>query len=347
MNQIHPDQRVYPVNKLATVANLLREEGIALEQALKHISLSESDLGSPATRVSLNQFIQCCHNAIRLSADPQFAYHAGLRLHVPTFGMFGFAILSSTEYLKTVRFVSAYRQVVGITADLSFMEVDNLGIWKIIPISLPIVDAVMYRFLTELEFGTLTTLHRDILGRLFAPRTLRVTYAPPDAATPLAEIAGCQVAFGQTENMFMFDSKWLHTPLELGDEVTFSMLVGVCDRLLAELQLNIGLPGKVRALLLPNLAQRLSFDAVAAQLNMTTRTLRRKLGEQSTSFRALQDELRMEVAIKYLRETNLTIDDIAYLVGFSEASNFRHAFRRWTNKVPDEFRGVGRPRPDC
>jgi AraC-like DNA-binding protein len=66
--------------------------------------------------------------------------------------------------------------------------------------------------------------------------------------------------------------------------------------------------------------------------------LRRQLREQGVSFRGLLDELRMHLAIKYLRTTKLANEDIALALGFSDSANFRRAFRRWTNKSPSEFR---------
>ena len=81
-----------------------------------------------------------------------------------------------------------------------------------------------------------------------------------------------------------------------------------------------------------------SLEHVAAHLGVPVRTLRRKLRDEETSFRDLFDQLRAEVAIKYLRDTQMTIDDIAHALGFSETSNFRHAFRRWNHASPQEVR---------
>ena len=81
-----------------------------------------------------------------------------------------------------------------------------------------------------------------------------------------------------------------------------------------------------------------SSSAVAKQLYMAPRTLRRKLRAENTSFRELMDELKMQVAIKYLRDTDLTIENIADALGFRDAANFRRAFRRWTKRAPHEYR---------
>jgi transcriptional regulator GlxA family with amidase domain len=66
--------------------------------------------------------------------------------------------------------------------------------------------------------------------------------------------------------------------------------------------------------------------------------LRRRLLQEGTSFRELADKLRTQLAIKYLRDTDLAVEDIAFALGFSDAANFRHAFHRWTGKWPNEFR---------
>jgi Helix-turn-helix domain len=71
---------------------------------------------------------------------------------------------------------------------------------------------------------------------------------------------------------------------------------------------------------------------------MSARTLRRKLREEKTSFRKLVDELHMEMAIRYLRETDLTVEHISELLGFSDVANLRQAFRRWTKAAPHKFR---------
>jgi transcriptional regulator GlxA family with amidase domain len=63
----------------------------------------------------------------------------------------------------------------------------------------------------------------------------------------------------------------------------------------------------------------------------------------NTSFRELSDELRVHVALRYLRETTMTMEDIAFALGFSDSANFRHAFRRWTGKAPQEFRREAAP----
>jgi AraC-like DNA-binding protein len=124
----------------------------------------------------------------------------------------------------------------------------------------------------------------------------------------------------------------------LGNRVTHAAVLEICEGLLVEFGRRSGVAGRVREVLLENVTIRPDIETVAKRLRTTERTLRRQLRAQQTSFRALVDELRMQLAIKYLRDTDMTGEDIAVAIGFSDAANFRHAFRRWTRESPSEFK---------
>jgi AraC-like DNA-binding protein len=125
---------------------------------------------------------------------------------------------------------------------------------------------------------------------------------------------------------------------KLGNKTTYPAVVALCDDLLSELKSRIGIAGEIRALLLRNITNPPTLTTIAKLLEVSDRSLRRQLREQGISFRSLLDELRMQIALKYLRTTSLANEDIALALGFSDATNFRRAFRRWTNKSPSEIR---------
>lgn len=81
-----------------------------------------------------------------------------------------------------------------------------------------------------------------------------------------------------------------------------------------------------------------SLERVADQLGLTPRTLQRKLHEMGTSHNELLDQMRRQLAMRYLREREMAICEVAYLLGFSESSSFHRAFKRWTGVTPKEFR---------
>jgi AraC-like DNA-binding protein len=80
------------------------------------------------------------------------------------------------------------------------------------------------------------------------------------------------------------------------------------------------------------------IDYVAERMNMSTRTLRRRLKDEGSSYRELLDEIRFGLAKEYLGKTNLSMEEICRLLGYSESGNFSHAFRRWSGQSPRQWR---------
>ena len=275
---------------------------------------------------------------ISLAPHAHFAYLTGLRFHLSAYGMYGFAILSSTNFRQTMHFAVQYHQLATPLADIFFRETEGKGVWTVSPLPHLAVDDRLYRFLVELQFGQIVSLHRDVMGSAFGPSELRVTFAEPCAAATYAEPFGCKILFGQAENQLIFDACWLDVAPPLGNPITYPTVVALCDALLEELELRAGLAGEVREVLLSNLGHDTSLLSVCERLKIPPRTLRRKLQQEGTSFREIAEQLRTHLAIKFLRDTDLTVEDIAFALGFSDAANFRHAFQRWTHRSPNAFR---------
>ena len=346
MLKLHPGpgEKIYSVAKIATVVNSLEAEGVLPAAALKGLDLSADDLRSPETRVSLNQVIECYRNASRLSPDPYFGYHTGLRFHVSTYGMYGFAILSSTSFRKAAWFAEQYHQLETPVAKFTFSEDGDRALWKISPASLPNLDPALGRSIVEVQLGTAVSLHRDVMGFSFAPSQMRFTYGALHDRQADESAFGCPVLFDQSDNAMIFDRRWMDGSPELGNELTYLEAARLCDELLKRMQLKIGPVGEVREAVLHNLGRPVTVAAVSKRLGVPVRTLKRRLQQQGTSYREIVDEVRTEVAIKYLRETDLSIEDIAYSLGFSEVANFRRAFRRWTKETPNQFKTAARGR---
>jgi len=338
MIEIGWEQKIYPAAKIAIIVDSLVAEGLPVADALQRTSLSPSDLRSPTTQVSVNQVIESYRNAARLSQNPHFAFEAGLKTHVSSYGMYGFAILSSMNFRETMHFAVKYHQLATPVVKLQFHEEAGSAVWTIDPLPHPAIDARLYRFIVDAQFGILVSLHRDIMGSAFHPSALEAMFASPGSEDEYKTAVACPVSFLQPSNRFLFDAGWLNGAPQFGNEITYASVVAFCDDLHDRLQNRIGVAGKVRSYLLATLGRHTSLEHVAAHLGVPVRTLRRKLRDEETSFRDLFDQLRAEVAIKYLRDTRMTIDDIAHALGFSETANFRHAFRRWNHASPQEVR---------
>jgi AraC-like DNA-binding protein len=116
------------------------------------------------------------------------------------------------------------------------------------------------------------------------------------------------------------------------------LLLDQCDMVLSSIATKNEFLITINQWIAANMHSELCSEDLANYLNMTPRTLRRKLSEQGTCFRYIVKELRCEAAKKLITATQLSIEDIAYSIGFSDVSNFRAAFKKWTGKTPSSFR---------
>ncbi len=330
--------RVYAATKLAAVIDTVVAGGVSPAEALAGVGVSQAALLSPDTRVSLQQVLIACGNAIRLSQDQSLAFQAGASMHVSAYGMYGFAILSSADFRKTMSFCERYHLLATPLVTLCFSEDHGLGVWSVDPIVPTPVNDPLYRFIVEMQIGVILSLMRDVMGAAFSPAEVALAYSRPDDFGPAQLLGECRLAFDRPVNQFIFDAIWLDGSAELGNRTTYALVELLCDGLIAEMSELAGVAGKVRALLLQDMGRQPSLTAVAEKLKVSERTLRRQLAQQRVSFRFLLDELRAQLAVKYLRETSMNNDDIAVAVGFRDPANFRHAFRRWTGRSPTAFR---------
>jgi AraC-like DNA-binding protein len=342
MFEIAPSEKVFPVVKIAKIVDALREEGVALEAALAGIRISEAELNSPVTKVSADQIVQSYRNALKCSQNPSFAFDVGSKFHVSTYGIYGLALLSSVSFRQTAAFAVLYQQLAAPLVAVGFEEQSPVAAWIMTVFPFVQLDAALHDFIIDLQIGAHLCLHRDVMGPAFRPTQIQLISARPSWAERQAEQFGCEVLYNQRENKMLFMADWLDRAPSLGNLVTYSQVAQICDQLLAELKQNTGVAGKVRQVLLANLECPPSVDDLASRIGMSTRTLRRRLQEENTSYRELIDDLRAQIAIRYVRDTQLTVEKIGFLVGFSDAAAFRYAFRRWTNTAPNEFRRASR-----
>jgi AraC-like DNA-binding protein len=338
MFEIGPSQKVFPVVKIAKVVEALEAEGVSPAAAIAGLELSEAELDSPQTRVSADQIMTSYRNALTCSRNPCFAFDVGSKFHISTYGIYGLALLSAVDFRQAVAFAVQYHQLTAPLVAIEFDEQPPLAAWSMRVFPFPQVDAALHDFIIDLQVGAHLCLHRDVMGPAFRLAQVQLVSARPAWSGLQAERFGCEVLYGQPQNRLLFASDWLDRKAELGNRVTHAQVADVCDHLLTELRQNTGLAGTVRQILLADLKSPPGFEALAVRLGLSTRTLRRRLQEEGTSYRQLIDDLRAQLAIRYMRDTRLTVENIAFLLGFSDTAAFRFAFRRWTGAAPSEFR---------
>ncbi len=181
---------------------------------------------------------------------------------------------------------------------------------------------------------------RTLLGDVtWSPSLVTFTHPAPDDTSHHTRLFGCPVRFGALRTELAIPSAMLDRPLAKADPGLSTFFERHAEAILERMGARADATAKVRRAVSEAVhAGDVSETIVAKRLGWSERTLRRRLGEEGTSFRQVLDDVRRELAQGWLVQSEMAIGEIAFLLGFSESSNFHRAFKRWTGQTPDEFR---------
>lgn len=330
------EQRIFSPHSIAAIVAELAAQHHDATEVLEGANLTPPQLDDHTTRVSYRQLDQVIRNALQLSRDPGLALRAGLRMHVTAYGMYGYGLLSSATHAEAREFAAKYIRVVGPFCDFSvFHEAETVRV-AFKPIHWPDPTGEDHRFAVEFALAAHLTATRDWVGPHFGFSSVALDYAMPAHAGLYDEMFQCPVLFDQVDCGYQHRRD--DASVRLADPRTHSMTREICEQLLDEVNKAGGVAAAIRRILIEQPRRYPGIEAIAERLEMYPRALRRKLEAEGTSYRDLLAEVRQRLAIEYLRKTQMTNEEIAVRLGYSDAANFRHAFIRWTGKNPSEFR---------
>jgi AraC-like DNA-binding protein len=176
-------------------------------------------------------------------------------------------------------------------------------------------------------------------GTDWAPLEVRFAHSAPNDVDDHARFFRAPVHFDCGENALVLPAALLDMPCVRADGALLAVLDRYAADRLGRLPQTTTLAERVRAALIEQLVgTEPGAVRMAAQLKMSVRTLNRGLAAEGTSYTALLDQLRHELATRHLADDRVSIAEVAFLLGFSELSSFYRAFRRWTGRTPVEFR---------
>ncbi|MCW2613119.1 MAG: putative transcriptional regulator [Frankiales bacterium] len=331
-----------PSRSAASALLLVRlglERGLAEQQLLAGTGLSLDDLRRPGAEVDGSVELSVISRLVALVDDPGLAVEAGTRYHLTTYGIWGFALASS----PTVR--SALEVGFGFV-DLSFtfcrlvVEEDDVELRLVLEADHLPTDVRDFVVLRDLV-GMRTIVSELTAGSLPVRRVSFALPAPLDAGR-LRQVFGVDPVFGADRHLAALDVASLELALPQADELTAAMTEAQCRALVERRRARGGSAGQVRDLLTATPGAMPSLVDVAAALAVSERTLRRRLDEEGTSYRALADEVREALAEELLQTGGLSVEQVARRLGYAETASFTHAFTRWKGLSPRAFTRAAR-----
>lgn len=301
----------------------LQEPGPTGELEVQHLSLAD--------------FRQLVLDAIRLTGDPAFGLLVGERLLVNSHGMLGYVTSQSVTPREALELIARYfplrtslvlirLELTHNRARLCFQENAPLG-----DIAMPVIEAIVLTIKNLFEYVTMGVCR--VSAAAFAFDT--------PAHSPLTrELFGCEVQYQAGWNGFELLLAQLDKPVRASNPKALMQAIQRCQEELSRLARKQGIASRVRILMLEKQSGLPSLQVTARLLNLTPRTLHRRLIEEGTSYRDIIESVRQQLAMDHLRDDQLSLQEIAFMLGYGDMANFRRAFKRWTGEAPSVYRNA-------
>jgi AraC-like DNA-binding protein len=265
--------------------------------------------------------------------DPCFGLQVAQLWHPTTFHALGYSALASETLRDALLRAVRYSRVVTTGASLDLQQ-DGAEVILTLASASPGRQAVTASL--EAGLASIVILCREARGQRIDP--LRVTLARTHCGCVrgLQEFFGCPVQLGAVDNSVVFHASDLDARLPTANPVLLRVNEQVLTHYAARLE-SSELAVRVQSKLIQLLPTgEVDQNAVARSLNLSLRSMQRKLRDEGTTFRRLADDTRRQLGEQYLKDSTLVVSEIAYLLGFAEVSSFSRAFRRWTGHAPRE-----------
>jgi AraC-like DNA-binding protein len=192
----------------------------------------------------------------------------------------------------------------------------------------------------QMEFfiATLVRLCRQLTGRQLWPSRIKLVHRRAEVPLEFRTFFGCDIVFGSDIDEIMYPDGCARLPVVEADPYLNSLLIKYCDEALSNRRLKSGAwrlsVENAIAPLLPHGQARIA--EISQRLGVSPRTLERRLACEGITFSKVLDDLRFDLARRYLQERELPISEVAWLLGYRETSAFNHAFKRWSGKTPKQ-----------
>lgn len=304
----------------------LRDTGIASPESLDAVD----------AEIASWQELRLIRNIVHgLGAEPGLGVRAGLRYHLPVYGLAGLAAMTSPTLGHSIELGLRLRAL-AFGFHRPVVERGPRSVAITLPAS-RVPDEVA-RFVLERDMATWVVLVRDFSMRSSFVRRIEFSFPSAGARGVYQRLFEEDVTFGGRRNAVALHKAALERPLPHANRALSRRYERQCLQLVERRRADGGVAGQVRALLRAAEGKPPSCDAVAHELFIGVRTLRRQLAAEGTSFRALLAEARVAYAERLLLGTSLTVEQIARQLGYSEPAAFVRAFRRWRGNTPAAFR---------
>jgi AraC-like DNA-binding protein len=319
------------------ICRALEAAGCDSAALLTEAGFDPKSLDGPTARCPLTHTARLWRIAVAATGDAAFGIKVASHIKQTTFHALSYGLSASSTLKEAFERLQRYCHVASDAIDYKF--------WR---------SGAEYHFViepaeevTDESVDALVAAHlrmcRSLIGHDYSPLRIEFRRERPAEIETFENLLRAPLQFGAALTRLVFDAESIERPLDGGNPELARQHDAIAAQYLAQIERD-NIQGRVRDALTQRLAQgEPSQEDVAELLNMSARTLQRKLGDGGTTYKEILDETRRVLALAYLSAPRHTVGEVTYLLGFSAGSSFTRAFRRWTGQSPSDWRARLQP----
>lgn len=322
---------VYGLLLLEVVARF----GISEQSLFSPFDFSSEKLADPAIRIPLSQANELFKHALVLTGEESLGYQLGTQMRISVHGFIGYAIMSAPSVTEALMLASRFIQIRVPFLKLHFSTMQPKARIQLICDDLQL-EPLRQEVLIALTIGILSMGNVLTGKKLYAE--IECDFPEPKGFEKYRKLINASIKFNQPHLLAYFDKQYLSLPFVNADPISSQIAINQCEAELSAIGERKRLAMRVRDLLMQSTERYPSIEAIADQLHMSDRTLKRQLAAEGTSYSNVVEDLRHRHAVSLLSRSDFSIEKIADELGYSDVGNFARAFKRWTGKTPGNWR---------
>lgn len=334
MVDLHHD-RVIDAHYIVIFLDFLKLRGIDPAPIMTACQFSEEKFATPHTFLTRTECLHFLDQVLKHVDEPGIGLAFGAYLNITNHGFLGYAIMCSEDLRHAINLVLRFLKIRTQLVKLTLRESnDNASI----VVDVLLGDDRMRQFLLEILASNLIAMMRSLLPNTDIKPECNLKYDAPVHAEMYTDMLKIPIRFSAQENSVTFNARNLKEPIPSADKYALSLVESQLTSLLDNFEEDHALERTIAKLIRTGEGYHLSLEDTAKRLHMSSRTLRRKLKEKDTSFREIKEKVYQDAAKDYLKNSELSINEIAFLLGYENPANFINAFKRWFGLTPSAFR---------
>jgi AraC-like DNA-binding protein len=316
----------------------LDRNGVDAEPLLLKAELSRGQLLKDSDGISVASQHRFLEFAAIETNDSLLGLHVAAEMDLRDAGILFYLTAASATVAEALEHLVRYTGTANEAVHLEISQHKDETVLTLRPIDGH--DEPRRQFSEFIALAVIRALNRAT-NRDFAPMRMTFTHPRNLALREIHRILRCPVEFAQTTDSWVLPQSVMELPITSGDSHLLHILEAHADDLLSERRTATGLRGLVEIQLLSMLPSgKVQTAVVAQQLGMSARSFKRHLAQEGTTFGEVLDRLRYRLALGYLEDQRISLQQIAWLLGYSEIGAFNHAFKRWTGTSPGRARNL-------